>query len=69
MSKYMTLKEAAEKINRKKDTVWNWVKHGCNGIKLEGVKFGHQWMVTQEQLDDFARRCAENGVTDGSDAE
>ncbi len=44
-----TLDELAELLKVTKRTLYNYVRSG----KLEAVKVGREWRVTEEQLKDF----------------
>jgi hypothetical protein len=36
-----------------KVTVWRWLKDGCRGVKLEGVRMGEQWFTSRQALTRF----------------
>ena len=52
MDKLMTLQEVSEILNVHYRTVLNWINEG----KLEAVKTGRLWRVSQEQLNTFLER-------------
>jgi len=48
-NKYYTLEEVAKKLRVVYMTVYRWVRNG----KLSAYKFGKQYMVKEEDLEDF----------------
>lgn len=50
--KLYKLKEVETALNTTRRTIYNWIKDG----KLEAIKVGGNWRVTQEALDKFKAR-------------
>lgn len=50
-AKVYTLREIAEQYKVTRRALYNWVKSG----KLQAIKLGSEWRVTQEALDSFTR--------------
>ena len=44
-----TINEVAEKFHYQRSTVWRWIKNG----KIEAVKVGGQWRITEQALVKF----------------
>jgi len=44
-----TINEVAEKFHYQRSTVWRWIKNG----KIEAVKVGGQWRITEAALVKF----------------
>ena len=53
MDKLMSLQEVAEKLNLHYRTVLNWVQEG----KLEAVKTGRVWRISQQEVEEFLKRA------------
>lgn len=53
MSLDYTITAAARKYQVNPATVWRWVKRGVRGVKLEAVKVGGHWRVSQAAIDRF----------------
>lgn len=51
MTKLYTCKEIADLYKVKTSTVWNWVRKK----KLEAIKIGRDYRISQEQLDAFIK--------------
>lgn len=54
--KLLTLDQAAERLIVSKATVLQWIKHGSNGVVLDGIKFGVHWRTSEEALQRFGDR-------------
>lgn len=52
----LTFEQAAEKLQVSKATVYRWVTHGSNDIKLEALKLGGIWRTSVEAVQRFAER-------------
>jgi excisionase family DNA binding protein len=49
---YLTIAEVADRLKLSRRTIWRWCKSG----RLPAVKVGHQWRITQHNLEEFIRR-------------
>ncbi len=47
-----TLKELEESLGITRRTIYNWIKAG----KLQAIKVGKEWRVTEEQLQEFLQK-------------
>jgi hypothetical protein len=61
MEKLYTLNEVSRLLPSRPNlsTVWRWCLRGVGGIKLDARRFGRQWLVSEEALQDFSRKLAE----------
>jgi excisionase family DNA binding protein len=49
LDSYITIKEICQSLKVKKLTVYRWIKSG----KLQAIKVGKSYRVTQQQIDNF----------------
>jgi excisionase family DNA binding protein len=49
LDSYITIKEICQSLKVKKLTVYRWIKSG----KLQAMKVGKSYRVTQQQFDNF----------------
>ena len=61
----LTLAQAARTAPGKPSpaTIWRWITKGCNGVKLQALRFGDRWFTTYAWLEDFGRRVAKASKT------
>ena len=61
-SEYYTPPELASKYRVGRATVYRWIRHGIDGIKLGCQRVGHQWRIEQCEADLFFGRLRERAM-------
>lgn len=51
---YLTVLDVAEVRRAHRNTVINWIRVGCQGIRLRAVKVGRKWLISPIWLQQFA---------------
>jgi len=63
-SDYITIREAADRLERSPETVRRYVADGL----IDAEKIGSQWVLDANDVDDFAEALADD-ADDGEDAD
>lgn len=45
------------------NTMRRWVTRGCNGVRLQAVKVGNQWLTTADWVSEFVAACTRKAQT------
>ncbi|XZE18826.1 DUF1580 domain-containing protein [Pirellulaceae bacterium SH449] len=67
----VTLKQAQDLLSQAtglrpdKATLCRWIMRGRQGVCLEGVKLGRQWITSTEALNRFLVATTEKALSDG----
>lgn len=51
----MLVPEIARRMYCRRETVWRWIKNGCQGRRLRAIRAGRRFLVSEADLEDFVR--------------
>lgn len=55
--------ELAKEYRVGRATVYRWIRHGIDGIKLGGQRVGNQWRIGRADVDAFFGRLRERAIS------